>query len=143
MYGVHEMMEFHEDGSLPRRTHYVWVFGSNLAGIHGAGAARVAHTVYGRPYGPETSIGIFQDVNLRESYAIPTKDEGILTMPIPGIEFHVNQFIQYMRANPGKMFFLTRIGCGYAGYTDEEMAPLFKGIPENVSIPATWKKFLI
>lgn len=135
-------MQIHVDGSLPKRTHYVWVFGSNLAGIHGAGSARVAHTVYGRPYGMNYSVGIYQDINLRESYGIPTKDAKIETLSIPIIIQFVEIFKEFVKASPGKIFFITRIGCGYAGYTDEQMAPLFKGIPENVSIPESWEIFL-
>lgn len=69
------MYKYHKDGTMPPETHWVWVFGSNLSGIHGAGAAKIANKVYDRPYGVNTAVGIYSSSNLQESYAIPTKDQ--------------------------------------------------------------------
>lgn len=82
--------------------------------------------------------------NLRESYAIPTKDEQIRTMSINEIRPYVDQFIEFVKANPRKHFFVTRIGCGLAGYKDSEIAPLFGELTDvdNVSFAENWKPFL-
>lgn len=107
----------------------IFVFGSNLLGIHGAGAARDAHANHGAILGE--GIGRTGD-----SYAIPTKDEHIQTMPLWRIEKHIDVFIDYARNHPGLHFNLTHIGCGLAGYKwERDIRPLFSEVmPANITI---------
>lgn len=97
----------------------IFVFGSNLAGVHGAGAAKHAMERWGAIWGE----GIGRTGN---AYAIPTKDAAIVTMPLHRIAPHVAVFIDYTKAHPNHEFLLTRIGCGLAGYDwDRDIRPLF------------------
>jgi len=106
----------------------IFVFGSNLKGIHGAGAAKLAREKFGAEMG--VGIGI-----TGQCYAIPTKDEMIWTLPLTRIEEHVMDFLDYVKDVPDKIFLVTQIGCGLAGYTPEDIAPMFKTHPSNVIIP--------
>jgi hypothetical protein len=106
----------------------IFVFGSNLAGRHGAGAALYARKHHGAIYG----IGVGHQGN---SYAIPTKDERIETLPLSVIRQYVDQFIAYANAHPEFVFRLTPIGCGLAGYKPDDIAPMFKDAPANVLQP--------
>ena len=107
----------------------IFVFGSNLAGIHGAGAAYDALKQYGAVYG--------QGVGLQgNSYAIPTKDGQIRTLPLHRIQPFVREFICFARKNPLWTFNVTAIGCGLAGYTPADIAPMFAGVPGNCILPA-------
>ena len=91
----------------------IFVFGSNLQGLHHGGAARVAHERFGAIMG--------QGVGLQgQSYAIPTMQGGVET-----IKPYVDDFIELAREWDQTTFFVTRIGCGIAGFTDEQIAPLF------------------
>jgi len=114
------------------KPHEVFVFGSNLAGAHGGGAARVAQELFGAIYG--------QGVGLQgQSYAIPTMQGGVET-----IKPYVDEFICFAKDNPDKLFYVTRIGCGIAGFKDEEIAPLFVealGL-SNVCLPRSFVKVL-
>lgn len=103
----------------------VFVFGSNLAGAHGGGAARVAYERFGAVWG--------QGVGLQgQSYAIPTMQGGVET-----IKPYVDEFIAFAREHRKLVFLVTRIGCGIAGFLDEEIAPLFKDAidDENIILP--------
>lgn len=102
-----------------------FVFGSNLAGVHGAGAAREAHEKWGAIMGK--GIGPQGD-----SYAIPTKDRNIRTMTVAQIAPHVRDFLWFARAHPRDSFLVTAIGCGLAGHDPADIAPLFAGATENV-----------
>ncbi|WP_244517984.1 A1S_2505 family phage non-structural protein [Ancylobacter rudongensis] len=106
----------------------VFVFGSNLAGRHGAGAALFAYQHRGAALGVGTGM-------TGNSYAIPTKDERIRTRGLVEIERSVIEFIRFAEAHPEMTFQLTPIGCGLAGYKPEQIAPMFKGAPANVLIP--------
>ena len=98
----------------------IFVFGSNLDGAHLGGAARIAHQKFGAIWG--------QGVGLQgNSYAIPTMQGGIET-----ISPYVDEFIEFAKTHPDLTFYVTRIGCGIAGFTDEEIAPLFK---EAIHLP--------
>lgn len=114
--------------SLPENT--VFVFGSNEAGRHGAGAARAALLLFGAVYG----VGVGMQ---GQSYAIPTKDMNIQPLPLASIEKYIGDFLHFARHVPELDFLLTKIGCGLAGFTVEEIAGLFKGkfIPNNVIVP--------
>ena len=103
----------------------VFVFGSNLAGMHGGGAAWIAYERFGAIMG--------QGVGLQgQSYAIPTMQGGVET-----IKPYVDQFITYAKAHPEYKFFVTKIGCGIAGFSVEEIAPLFYHAIdcENIILP--------
>lgn len=91
----------------------IFVFGSNLAGIHGGGASRKAFLHFGAVMG--------QGVGLHgQSYAIPTMQGGVDT-----IRPYVNEFIEFAKGHPEKRFLMTKIGCGTAGFDQQEIAPLF------------------
>lgn len=109
----------------------IFVFGSNLAGRHGKGAARRAYKEHGAVYG--------QGVGLQgNSYAIPTKDRALNPLPLSYISFHVLAFKVYAFEHPELTFNVTRVGCGLAGYTDSDIAPMFKGAPPNCQLPEGW-----
>lgn len=110
----------------------IFVFGSNLAGRHGKGAALTAYQAYGAVYGKGQG---FQG----RSYAIPTKDLFLKTLPLERIKVYVNTFIEFARKNPDMRFTVTRIGCGLAGYKDEDIAPMFAEAPYNCSLPEGWR----
>ena len=110
----------------------IFVFGSNLGGNHDGCAARVALQKFGAIYG--------QGVGLQgQSYGIPTMQGGVET-----IAPYVDEFIEFARAHPEYFFYVTRIGCGIAGFTDREIAPLFKKALnlKNVCLPETFVKLL-
>ena len=112
----------------------IFVFGSNLRGVHGAGAAHFAMMHKGAVYGQgEGCYG--------NSYALPTKDVCIYTLPLDEIQKHVTKFIKFAEENQYIKFELTRVGCGLAGYTDDQIAPLFKGMPYNVMIDSMWQRY--
>lgn len=106
----------------------IFVFGSNLAGSHGGGAARVAYNRFGAIWG--------QGVGLQgQSYAIPTMQGGVET-----IRPYVDEFIEFAKQHPELIFLVTRIGCGIAGFSDEEISPLFEKAHdvENIVLPPGW-----
>lgn len=113
----------------------IFVFGSNLAGRHGKGAALHARSHHGAVYG----IGVGQTGN---AYAIPTKDERLNVLPLHVIAVHVAAFLAYASAHPDLTFQVTRIGCGLAGYRNDQIAPMFKGAPSNCIMPSEWKGYL-
>lgn len=107
------------------RENEIFVFGSNLNGYHAGGAARVAIDKFGAVWG--------QGVGLQgQSYAIPTMQGGVET-----IKPYVDEFYRFAVKHPEYKFLVTRIGCGIAGFTPEEIAPLFTSAVElnNVVLP--------
>lgn len=114
----------------------VFVFGSNLAGIHGAGAAKLAYDRFGAKMG--TGIGM-----MGKSYAIPTKDKNIKTLPLDSIKQWVKGFLMYAEIHPDKTFIVTKIGCGLAGYDSKDIAPFFKNFPTNVVLPKDFYDIII
>lgn len=126
------MYEFHRNVAT---TATVFVFGSNLAGRHGKGAAVDAVKRFGAIRG----VGVGFAGN---SYAIPTKDENIRTISLSRIRPHVAEFVDYAKNHPESTFFVTRIGCGLAGYSDQDIAPMFVGSPKNCQFPIEWAPFL-
>ena len=110
----------------------IFVFGSNLAGRHGAGAAKFAVEKFGAVYGQGNGLQ-------GSSYAIPTKDEKLRTLQVWQIQLSVFEFLQFANQHPELTFNVTRIGCGLAGYTEKEMAPLFRGAPKNCVLPKGWR----
>lgn len=113
----------------------IFVFGSNLAGRHGAGAALFAIRNHGAVYGQGEGLQ-------GQSYAIPTKDDQIKTLPLEKIKQYVNTFLEFSKNNPKLMFRVTAIGCGLAGYTPEQIAPMFNNSPENCILPSEFLKVL-
>lgn len=110
----------------------IFVFGSNLAGRHGKGAALEARNKHGAVYG--------QGVGMQGcSYGIPTKNEKLNTLPLKDIQGYVEEFIHFAKVKPEWQFNVTRIGCGLAGYTDAQIAPMFEGAPENCVLPEGWR----
>lgn len=106
----------------------IFVFGSNLAGMHGGGAARIARLHFGAVMG--------KGVGLQgQSYAIPTMQGGVET-----IRPYVNDFLDFAKHHPEMQFLVTPIGCGIAGFEAEDIAPLFEGAKEikNISLPESF-----
>ena len=106
----------------------IFVFGSNLAGMHGGGAAYMAYLRFGAVMG--CGVGL-----QGQSYAIPTMQGGVET-----IKPYVDDFIAFAKAHPELFFYVTRIGCGIAGFRDEEIAPLFADAAgvENICLPESF-----
>lgn len=114
------------------KTERVFVFGSNLAGRHGKGAALFARHRRGAKLG----VGKGRTGN---AYAIPTKDRKLNPLPLYEIAQHVAEFIRYARQHPEEEFLVTRIGCGHAGYLDRDIAPMFSDAPKNCLLPNGWE----
>lgn len=130
-------LQYHVDGTSPQHGE-VFVFGSNLAGIHGAGAAREAAAKFGAQYGCGKG---WQPGN--QSYAIPTKNQAIRTLPLSEIKLYISEFVRLTQSGfvENQGYWVTRVGCGLAGYQDHEIAPLFQGAM-NCSFPLPWKPYL-
>ena len=106
----------------------IFVFGSNLQGMHGGGAAYIAYRKFGAIWG--------QGIGLQgHSYGIPTMQGGVDT-----IRPYVDEFIQFAKQHPELIFLVTRIGCGIAGFTDSQIAPLFASAHDvaNIVLPRNW-----
>jgi hypothetical protein len=113
----------------------VFVFGSNLAGVHGAGAAKWARHNRGAIFG----IGVGR---CGQSYAIPTKDEYLQTLPLTTVNGHIVKFLEYTSALTATQFQVTQLGCGLAGYKPKDIAPLFFGAPRNCFFDTDWIPWL-
>lgn len=114
-----------------------FVYGSNLKGLHGAGAASFAHQHYGAVMG--------QGVGRHGmSYGIPTKDRELKVLPLSVIRQHVEYFVGYVKAHADELFYVTAVGCGLAGYSAAEIAPMFVGTVglDNVSLPVEFLEIL-
>lgn len=109
----------------------IFVFGSNLAGVHGAGAAKYAHKDLGAKWGRCEGIS-------GRTYAIPTKDCDLETLQLELVHMFVVRFVWFAKCHPQMQFFVTRIGCGFAGFTDKEIAPMFADAPDNCELPIGW-----
>lgn len=131
-------MKFHKDGTLPENGE-IFVFGSNQAGRHGAGAAKVAYEKFDAVYGSGWG---WQGEN-RKSFAFPTKDRGLNTLSLDAIKEAANQMLGITKRYPELEFFFTSLGCGLAGYNPSDIAPMFRDFGDNCSFPDTWKRFLI
>jgi hypothetical protein len=108
----------------------VFVFGSNAAGIHGAGAARAALDHFGAVMGEGHGLH-------GQSYAIDTMSG------LDALRGEVEVFIRFATERPGLTFLLTPIGCGIAGYTPGEIAPLLADAPENIILPRSFTEVLL
>lgn len=111
----------------------VFVFGSNLAGRHGKGAALYARHWYGAIYGQ----GVGYQGN---SYAIPTKDRALKSLPIARVREYVSDFMKFASEHPELSFSVTKIGCGLAGFKEDQIEPLFNRAPGNCQLPKGWRE---
>lgn len=112
----------------------VFVFASNQRGRHGAGAALYAVSYFGAQEG-------FGEGFMGQSYGIPTKDHQIKTRPLEDIVPAIERFMDFARLHRRLKFFLTPVGCGRAGYTDAQVAPLFHRLSSNCAIPLSWSEY--
>ena len=127
-----------EQGSEPEKK-LVFTFGANERGIHGGGAARIAREKYGailhQGFGPQGN-----------SFAIPTcskpTGEAGFEIPFERMKYYVDCFLLYAKRHPELEFQVTMIGCGLAGWTKEEMAPLFLNAPDNCKFDTAWQPIL-
>jgi hypothetical protein len=131
------MIEIYKHRFTPRNierleANQIFVFGSNLKGIHGAGAALKAKTLFGAILGNGEGM-------MGQSYAIPTKFNPYQTMPLHFIKRYIDVFIDFVNNEETRhlQFLVTRIGCGFAGYNEMQIAPLFINALnfENVCFP--------
>jgi hypothetical protein len=113
----------------------IFVFGSNLAGRHGRGAAKFALLNHGAIYGQGWGLQ-------GNSFAIPTKDTNIKTLPLFYINIYVDEFKIFAEENPDLQFQLTPIGCGLAGYKYSDIGPMFKNSSPNVVIPDEFREYI-
>lgn len=111
----------------------IFVFGSNLAGAHGGGAARLAYRQFGAVWGK--GVGLHG-----RTYAIPTMQGGVKT-----IKPYVDEFIRFAKEHPSLTFLVTRIGCGIAGFQDRDIAPLFKAAinVDNIILPKGFVDYIV
>lgn len=113
----------------------IFVFGSNLAGRHGKGAALYALKNYGAKYGQGEGLQ-------GSSYAIPTKDRYLKSLQLDEINEHISEFVVFTTMNLDKIFLLTPIGCGLAGYNKNQIWPMFEtaGIKscKNIVLHQEW-----
>ena len=115
----------------------IFCYGANAAGIHGAGAAKLALR-WGAKMGQYGLVG--------QTYGIPTKDKKIQTLPLDKIQVHVNDFLATAFSHPEYEFLVTKIGTGLAAIPISDIAPLFKavktGVFDNVILPKEFYDFL-
>lgn len=114
----------------------IFVFGSNLAGIHGAGSALHAKRFHGAVEGVGEGL-------TGAAYAIPTKSAKLNTLTLAQIALHVKRFLDYAREHPEMRFTVVAIGCGLAGYTPEQIAPMFRVAASNVTLPRDFMLHLL
>ena len=123
-------MKYTEENITQLAFNEIFVFGSNEAGIHGAGAAYLAEKRFGakrgQGFGPAGA-----------TFAIPTKDWNIGVLPLNAIKFYIDRFLYFIVNYPEYHYLITKLGCGLAGYEIKDIAPLFEGFVglSNVSLP--------
>ena len=110
----------------------IFTFGSNLRGIHGAGAALEARWKHG------AQIGVGEGLT-GYAYAIPTKDRELKPRTLDEIKASVETFLEFARDTPETIYQVTKIGCGRAGYTEADIAPMFEDAPDNCELPIGWR----
>lgn len=111
----------------------IFVFGSNLDGVHGAGAARYARQYHG------AQMGVGEGIT-GTSYALPTVGHRLARMPLAAVEDHIRAFLAFAASNPGMTFALTPVGCGLAGHQKRDIWAILErqGLPRNVYLTSTW-----
>lgn len=120
----------------PNNPNNIFVFGSNLGGYHGGGAAW-----YAKQY-RDAEMGVGYGIT-GNNYAFPTKDADIETLPIETVAQYAELFLDYAKKHPQTTFHLTPVGCGLAGFTEKEIAPMFKDAPINVVLPGVFFETLL
>lgn len=115
----------------------VFVFGSNLGGRHGAGAALFAARYMGAV--PGCGAGPMPSRDNPRCWGIPTKDAQLKTLPLEQIRLSVQEFIAFAVVRPDLEFFVTPVGCGLAGYRHPQIAPMFADAPPNCELPNGWR----
>ena len=134
--GYHNPIHLSNVDDIMDTTKMVFVFGSNLRGVHGAGAAKFAYTVKNYPWGH--SFGL-----RGAAFGIPTKDRNIETLSLERIEQWVKEFVTQATFNWQHLNFqVTAIGCGLAGLKHEDIAPMFINAPDNCYFDTLWEKYL-
>lgn len=115
----------------------IFVFGSNLAGRHGKGAALTAS----RFFQAEKGVGVGAT---GDAYAIPTKDHRLSILPLDEIERHIRVFFDHASLHNDKIFMMTRVGCGLSNYEDTDIVRIIKKckVPDNVMLPGKWIEFI-
>ena len=113
----------------------IFVFGSNEAGIHGAGAARIAFLKFGAEMGLGNGLS-------GNSYAIPTKDRNVETLPLDKVKSYIDEFISFVLKHQNLTFYLTKIGCGLAGFTIEEIKNIFWEVIEEYRTESSKEQYL-
>lgn len=111
----------------------IFVFGSNLRGVMGAGAALTAKRYHGAIEGRGEGI-------MGKSYALPTKRTPWEPLTLPEVAEHVATFISYAQTHRSYDFFVTAVGCGLAGFKPEQIAPMFANAPSNCRLPPGWRE---
>jgi|SRR6478609_628590 len=119
----------------------VFVFGSNESGLHGAGAAKDARMYFGAKIGK--GFG-YHSTSIGKTFAIPTKSWTISKLELSSINHYIDRFIAFARTRPDLLFLVTEIGCGLAGYSVEEISPLFHNTVylDNIHLPRRFWKHL-
>ena len=129
-------MKFTPDMIDKLEANQVFVFGSNYAGRHGAGAAKLAWRKFGAVWGKGMGL-------MGQSYGIATKDRNIETLPLHAISVQVDKFIRFAASHPELEFLVTALGTGLAGYSVKDIAPMFNGnLPSNISLPKSFVDYL-
>lgn len=106
----------------------IFVFGSNMLGEHAGGAARIALEKFG-------AINRRAEGIQGQSYAIPTLDKELKKLPLEDIAYYIQSFLQYAYFNPNKKFYVTKIGCGIAGFEVAEIRHLFRELMDGDNLP--------
>ena len=129
---MEKVIEFTPDYISELKDGEIFVFGSNIAGQHGGGAARLAYNQFGAEWG--VGVGL-----TGKTYAIPTMHGGV-----DAIAPYVDDFIEFAREHREMKFYVTRIGCGIAGFRDEDIAPLFRNAltVSNIVLPKSFYNIL-
>lgn len=109
----------------------IFVFGSNLAGRHGAGAARQAASSFGAEYGVGEGM-------TGQCYALPTLKGDLTQRSEDDLVGSIVLLYEACLANPHLRFLLTKVGCGLAGYSESYMRSLFIDPPKNLILPEDW-----
>jgi hypothetical protein len=110
----------------------IYVFGSNSAGRHGKGSALVARRTYGAVYGVGEGL-------TGRAYAIPTKGYKLEVLSLEQISKSVEKFKAFARLTHNETFQVVKIGCGLAGYKEEQIKPMFADAPPNCMLPKGWR----
>jgi hypothetical protein len=129
---------YHIDGTLPKNGEFL-VFGSNTAGVHGAGAAKVARFLFNARLGDAEGL-------TGKSYAVLTRrydkaTKSLVTLSLKDVEASVSRFCKFTKEHPDMKWWVTGVGCGHAGFSARQIAPLFREAI-NCSFPSEWKEHL-